>query len=89
MHHRLRVVRVAGAEREPDLAVRHQVRAVGEGDRPLRALLDQQDVLERQIAELRLKKDTMDPAQYEAQFEKLATDLALKTREIRDLQTKK
>jgi len=55
----------------------------------LRALLDQQDVLERQIAELRLKKDTMDAAQYEAQFEKLATDLALKTREIRDLQTKK
>ena len=55
----------------------------------LRALLDQQDALERQVAELRLKKDTMPAADYDQQLEKLVTALALKTREIRDLQTKK
>ena len=31
----------------------------------------------------------MDPAQYDAQLEKLLTDLALKTKAIRDLQAKK
>jgi len=31
----------------------------------------------------------MDEAQYDAQFEKLLTELALKTKAIRDLQTKK
>jgi hypothetical protein len=55
----------------------------------LRALLAQQDALERQVSELKLKKDTLDPAQYDAQLEKLLTELALKTKEIRDLQTKK
>ena len=37
----------------------------------------------------RLKKDAMDEAQYDAQLEKLLTDLALKTKAIRDLQAKK
>ena len=31
----------------------------------------------------------MEPAQYDAQLEKLLTDLALKTKAIRDLQAKK
>jgi hypothetical protein len=63
--------------------------AAAAADPALRALLSQQDALERQVAELRLKKDTMDPVQYEQQLERLVTDLALKTREIRDRETKK
>jgi len=63
--------------------------AAAAADPALRALLSQQDALERQVAELRLKKDTMDPAQYDDQLEKLLTDLALKTKEIRDRETKK
>jgi hypothetical protein len=58
-------------------------------DPALRALHEQQDALERQIAELRLKKDSMDPAEYERQLEKMLTDLAIKSREIRDRETKK
>jgi hypothetical protein len=58
-------------------------------DPGLRALLEQQDALERQVADLRLKKDGMDPAQYSQQLEKLLTDLALKGREIRDREGRK
>ena len=42
-----------------------------------------------QLAALRLKKNAMDEAQYEAQLERLLTDLALKTKAIRDLQAQK
>ncbi|HKT78580.1 MAG TPA: C13 family peptidase [Vicinamibacterales bacterium] len=63
--------------------------AAAAADPQLKALLDQQDALERQVSELRLKKDQMDPAQYDAQLEKLLTDLALKTREIRARQGQK
>ena len=55
----------------------------------MRTLLEQRDALEKQVAELRLKKDTMDPARYDEELEKLLTDLALKTRAIRDMETKK
>ena len=58
-------------------------------DPKLRGLVEERDALERQIAELRLKKDSMDPARYEEQLEKLLTDLALKTRQIRDAEAKK
>ena len=58
-------------------------------DPALRAQLEAQDALERQVAELRLKKDSMDPAQYEQQLEKLLTDLAVKTKEIRDREGRK
>ena len=58
-------------------------------DPALRALLEQQNDLERQVAALRLKKDTMDPAEYDRQLEKLVTDLALKAREIRDREAAK
>ena len=58
-------------------------------DPELRALLEQQSDLERQVAVLRLKKDGMDPADYDKQFEKLLTDLALKTKEVRDREAKK
>ncbi len=58
-------------------------------DPALRALLEQQSDLERQVAALRVKKDLMDPAEYDQQLEKLLTDLALKTREVRDREAKK
>jgi peptidase C13-like protein len=57
-------------------------------DPALRALLEQRDALERQVAELRLRKDALDPKQYDDQLEKLLTDLALKTRAIRDFEQK-
>ena len=43
----------------------------------------------RQVAELRLRKDSLDPAKYEQDLEKLLTELALKTKAIRDLESKK
>jgi hypothetical protein len=71
----------------PEGARRADIASVS--DPALRALLEQQDALERQVAALRLKKDSMDPAQYDQQLEKLLTDLALKTKEVRDRETKK
>jgi hypothetical protein len=58
-------------------------------DPAMRALLEEQASLNRDIEALRLKKDGMDPAEYDKQLEKLLTDLALKTREIRDREAKK
>ena len=45
--------------------------------------------LEDQVAQLRLRKDTMDPARYDQELERLLTDLALKTKAIRDLEGRK
>ena len=55
-------------------------------DPKLRALIIEQRDLERRVEALRLLKDSMDPAKYQAELEKLVTDLALKTREIRAAQ---
>ena len=44
---------------------------------------------EPEVAALRLRKDAMDPAEYEKQSEKLLTELALKTRAIRERENKK
>lgn len=55
----------------------------------VRTLVEQRDTLEREIAELKLRKDTMDAAKYDEQLEKLLTDLALKTRQIREAEAKK
>ena len=55
-------------------------------DPRLRALhLDRRD-LERRVESLRLLKDSMPPAKYTSELERLVTDLALKTREIRQLE---
>ena len=62
---------------------------VDTSDPAVRALADQRDAIEKQIAALKLMKPSMDEAKYNAQMEKLLTDLAVKTKEIRDLQTKK
>jgi peptidase C13-like protein len=58
-------------------------------DPAMRALVEERDKLEQEIAALRLLKASMDPDKYDAQMEKLLTDMALKTKAIRDLQAKK
>ena len=55
----------------------------------MRQLVDERDALDQQIAALQLEKNTMDEAKYQAQLEKLLTELALKTKAIRDRQAKK
>jgi len=68
---------------------RSRTAAAQAADPALRVLLEQRDALERQVAELRLRKDTMETARYEQELEKLLTDLAMKTRAIRDFEAKK
>ncbi len=58
-------------------------------DPAMRALLEEQAAINRDIEALRLMKNGMDPAEYDKRFEKLATDLALKTKEIRDREAQK
>ena len=55
-------------------------------DPKLRALVLEQRDMEHRVESLRLLKDSMDPAKYQSELEKLVTDLALKTREIRTLE---
>jgi hypothetical protein len=62
---------------------------VDTSDPAVRALVEQRDALERQIAELRARKASMPDPQYQSEMEKLLTQLAVKTREIRELQAKK
>jgi hypothetical protein len=63
--------------------------AIDTSDPAMKQLADEKDAIDRQIAALKLRKSGMDAAQYDAQMEKLLTDLALKTKEIRDRQTQK
>jgi hypothetical protein len=62
---------------------------VDTSDPAMRALVEQRDAIEKQITALRAKKGSMPDAQYDAEMEKLLTQLALKTKEIRDAQQKK
>jgi hypothetical protein len=55
-------------------------------DPKLRALYLERRDLERRVESLRLLKDSMPPAKYASELERLVTDLALKTREIRNLE---
>ena len=55
-------------------------------DPKLRALVLERRDLEHRVESLRLLKENMDPAKYQSELEKLVTDLALKTREIRTLE---
>jgi len=52
-------------------------------DEKVRALYAERSQIERRIEALKLLKSGMDPAKYESELEKLATELALKTRQIR------
>ena len=63
--------------------------AVDLSDPAMKKLADEKDAIDQQIAALKLKKNTMDEAQYDAQLEHLLTDLALKTKAIRDRQARK
>ncbi len=58
-------------------------------DPKLRALLEEREALEREIASLQQRKNSLEAAAYEQQLEKLLTDLALKSRAIRELEAKK
>jgi len=55
-------------------------------DPTLRALHLERRDLERRVESLRLLKDSMPPAKYASELERLVTDLALRTREIRKLE---
>ena len=57
-------------------------------DPKLRALYQERRELERRIEALKLMKDAMPPDRYTSELEKLATELALKTRQIRELEKK-
>ena len=57
-------------------------------DEKLRALYLERQALERRIESLKLLKSGMDPEKYAAELEKLATDLALKSRQIREAEGK-
>lgn len=58
-------------------------------DPKVRALHLERRDLERRVEALRLLKDSMEPARYTSELEKLATAIALKTREIRTAETAK
>jgi hypothetical protein len=55
-------------------------------DPKLRALIVERRDLERRVESLRLLKESMPPAKYTAELERLVTELALKTREIRTME---
>jgi hypothetical protein len=61
---------------------------VDTNDPEVRALVEQRDTIERDIAALKLMKGTMDAAKYDQQMEKLLTDLAVKTKALRERQKK-
>jgi hypothetical protein len=58
-------------------------------DPALKALYEERVALERRISELGAIKSTMPPEKYEAELEKLATELALKNRDIKQREDKK
>jgi hypothetical protein len=57
-------------------------------DPKLRALYEERRELERRVEALKLMKGAMPGDQYTSQLEKLATELALKTRQIREIEGK-
>jgi hypothetical protein len=68
--------------------------AAGQGDPlpsdpKLRAMYEERRALERRVESLRLMKDSMDPQRYAADLEKIVTELALKTRQIREAEGRK
>jgi hypothetical protein len=54
----------------------------------LRALYVERQQLEQRIESLKLMKSGMDPEKYAAELEKLATELAEKSRQIREAEGK-
>jgi hypothetical protein len=68
---------------------RSRTAAMASADPALKTLVEERDALERQVSDLRLKKATMDAATYEMELERLVTELALKTRAVREAEAKK
>jgi hypothetical protein len=62
--------------------------AIASASPALRAAVEERDALEQKIAGLRLRRNDMPAEDYEAQLEKLLVDLALKTRQIEELEAK-
>jgi ribosomal protein L27 len=62
-------------------STRHEAAPANE---QLRALYAERQALERRIESLKLLKGGMDPDKYAAELEKLATELAVKSRQIRE-----
>ena len=58
-------------------------------DPKLRALYEERRELERRVDGLKLLKESMEPAKYASELERLLTELAMKTREIRAIETAK
>ncbi|MEO5897982.1 MAG: hypothetical protein ABIS06_20030 [Vicinamibacterales bacterium] len=58
-------------------------------DPKLRQLYEERSSLERRVEGLKLLKGSMDPPKYAADLEKVLTDLALKTQQIRAIEGKK
>lgn len=58
-------------------------------DPKMRALYEERRDLERRVEGLKLMKSGMEPARYASELEKLLTALAVKSKEIRDLEGKK
>jgi hypothetical protein len=58
-------------------------------DPKMRALYDERRDLERRVEGLKLMKSGMEPARYTTELEKLLTDLALKSKQIRELEGRK
>jgi hypothetical protein len=63
--------------------------AIDRSDPELRALADQREAIQMQIDALKLQKDAIEPARYEQEMERLLTELAVKTKAIRDRQAEK
>ncbi len=59
---------------------------IDRNDAALRALADQREAVQKQIDALKVQKDKLDPMRYDQEMEKLLTELALKTKAIRDAQ---
>jgi hypothetical protein len=57
-------------------------------DEKVRALYVERSQIEHRIDALKLLKSGMDPEKYAAELERLATELALKSRQIRDAEGK-
>lgn len=62
-------------------STRHEAAPANE---KLRALYAERQALERRIESLKVLKSSMDPDKYTAELEKLATELAVKSRQIRE-----
>jgi hypothetical protein len=58
-------------------------------DPTLRALYVERREIERRLEGLKILKDSMEPARYASELERLATELALKTRQIRESEGKR